>query len=58
MLPTGAIITAKDDQLFIAAVEEGRVTGKPHFRITRRLNNPDGSFGGLVLATVNPGLLT
>ncbi len=48
------LANATDDQLFIAAVEEGRVTGKPHFRITRRLNNRDGSFGGLVLATVNP----
>ena len=42
------------DQMFISEVEPGRVTGKPHFRITRRINNPDGSFGGLVLATVTP----
>ena len=42
------------DTLFISPVESGRVTGKLHFRITRRMNNPDGSFGGLVLAAVNP----
>lgn len=42
------------DQIFISSVEPGRVTGKFHFRITRRINNPDGRFGGLVLATVNP----
>ena len=42
------------DQIFISPVEPGRVTGKFHFRITRRIDNPDGSFGGLVLATVNP----
>lgn len=42
------------DRMFISEVEPGRITGKPHFRITRRINNPDGSFGGLVLATVNP----
>lgn len=43
-----------DDQLYISPVESGRVTGKQHFRISRRLNNPDGSFGGIILATVNP----
>jgi len=43
-----------DDLMFISSVEKGRVTGKHHFRITRRIDNPDGSFGGLVLATVNP----
>lgn len=43
-----------DDEMFIAPVESGRVTGKFHFRITRRIDNRDGTFGGLVLATVNP----
>ncbi|MFZ4860368.1 MAG: hypothetical protein ACOYL3_28760, partial [Desulfuromonadaceae bacterium] len=42
------------DQIIISPVEPGRVTGKFHFRITRRIDNPDGSFGGVVLATVNP----
>ncbi len=42
------------DTIFISPVEPDRVTGKLHFRITRRMNNPDGSFGGLALATVNP----
>jgi len=42
------------DQLFISPVESGVVTGKYHFRITRRVNQPDGSFGGVVLATVVP----
>jgi signal transduction histidine kinase/DNA-binding response OmpR family regulator len=45
---------SSEDQLVITAVESGRVTGKLHFRITRRLNRPDGSFGGVVLAAVNP----
>ena len=35
-------------------MEQGRATGKFHFRVTRRIDNLDGSFGGLVLATVNP----
>jgi PAS domain S-box-containing protein len=47
-------LASSADQMFISEVEPGRVTGKPHFRITRRINNPDGSFGGLVLATVTP----
>jgi len=42
------------DRLFIGPVESGVVTGKFHFRITRRINQPDGSFGGLFLATVVP----
>ena len=46
--------TTKKDEIFISPVELGRVSGKYHFRITRRMNNHDGSFGGVVLATVNP----
>ena len=46
--------TTAADRLFVSAVERGRVTGEFHFRITRRIDNPDGSFGGLVLATVKP----
>ncbi len=42
------------DQIFIGSVERGRVTGQLHFRVTRRFNNADGSFAGVVLATVNP----
>ncbi len=46
--------STRSDRLFISPVEKGHVTGKYHFRITRRINNPDGSFGGIVLASVNP----
>lgn len=42
------------DNLFISAVEKGYITGKYRFRITRRIDNSDGSFGGVVIATVNP----
>jgi len=42
------------DLIFISSVEGGRVTGKLHFRVTRRINLADGGFGGLILATVNP----
>jgi signal transduction histidine kinase len=42
------------DQIFISQVEVGLVTGKYHFRVARRISNPDGSFAGVVLCTVNP----
>ena len=42
------------DTLYISSVEKGLVTGKFHFRIARRISKPDGSFGGLVLATMQP----
>ena len=46
------------DRIFIGAVESGRVTGAFHFRVTRRITRADGSFGGIVLATVNPDAFT
>lgn len=46
------------DRLSISPVEKGRVTGKYQFRISRRIDNQDGSFGGLVLATVVPESFT
>ena len=36
----------------VSRLERGRVTGKVFFRISRRVNRADGSFGGVVLATV------
>ena len=46
--------SSSGDQIFIGSVERGRVTGQLHFRVTRRINNADGSFAGVVLATVSP----
>lgn len=42
------------DSAFISRVEPGRVTGKFSFRLTRRLDNSDGTFSGIVLAAINP----
>ncbi len=42
------------DVPFISVVEKGRVTGDHYFRISRRVNTPDGAFGGVVLASINP----
>jgi diguanylate cyclase (GGDEF)-like protein len=65
-----ASVTAADRQFFqfhrqtaadiihIAAVELGRLSNKYFFRITRRIDNPNGSFGGIVLLTVDPQAFT
>ncbi len=42
------------DHIFIGSVESGLVTGKFHFRVTRRISNADGSFAGVVVGTVDP----
>ncbi len=47
-----------DDTPFVSAVAKGRVTGRQNFRITRRISHPDGSFAGVVLATVVPHSFT
>ncbi len=47
-----------EDRLYISAVEKGYISGKYRFRITRRINTADGSFGGVVIATVNPQSFT
>ena len=47
-----------EDQLFIAPVEIGRVTGKYNFRISRRIEGSNGRFGGIVLAAVKPESFT
>ena len=43
-----------DDQIFISAVEFGRISSRYLFRISRRISHPDGSFAGIVLAAVDP----
>jgi diguanylate cyclase (GGDEF)-like protein/hemerythrin-like metal-binding protein len=38
----------------VSKVEKGRITGELLFRVSLRLNDADGQFGGVVLATINP----
>lgn len=45
---------SKRDDLHIGSVEKGRITGEYLFRVTRRIINPDGSFGGIVLVALRP----
>ena len=42
------------DALFLGEPLLGRVTGKWAFQMSRRLDKPDGSFGGVVYASVDP----
>ena len=47
-------VDAKADQLFISKPIILRATGNSSIQITRRLRKPDGSFGGVIVASVNP----
>jgi diguanylate cyclase (GGDEF)-like protein len=49
--------STKDD-LYISTPVLGRVSGTWQIPITRRINKPDGSFGGIVVLSVDPGYFT
>ncbi|MDR3563963.1 MAG: diguanylate cyclase [Negativicutes bacterium] len=51
-------LTADTDSLFIGRPFTGRVSGRPSIPLSRRLNNPDGSFAGIAYAAVNPQYFT
>jgi PAS domain S-box-containing protein len=47
-----------DGKVFIGKPVTSRITGKTLIPITRRINNPDGTFGGVAMAVIEPARFT
>ncbi|MBY0453731.1 MAG: sensor domain-containing diguanylate cyclase [Burkholderiaceae bacterium] len=43
-----------EDKIYISPVGLGQITKKEQFRVSRRINRPDGSFGGVVMTPIEP----
>ncbi|MEO6017527.1 MAG: PAS domain S-box protein [Polaromonas sp.] len=50
--------TVESRQLFIASPMQGRVSGKWSIHFSRRINKPDGTFGGVLVGAIEPAYFT
>jgi diguanylate cyclase (GGDEF)-like protein len=49
---------ATKDELYVSSPVVGRASGKWSIQLTRRFHKPDGTFGGVVVASLNPDHFT
>jgi hypothetical protein len=50
-----AQVDPKTDNLFISSPVMGRFSRKWSIQVSRRLRHPDGSFAGIIVASLDPG---
>ena len=48
------LAAAKDDRLYISKPVMGRISHRVSIQLSRRITRPDGSFGGIITASVDP----